>query len=165
MKIRVNGIVTESIVDGPGMRYVIFTQGCPHHCVGCHNPDTHDFGGGYDLEFEDVLAYLKSDPLNDGVTFSGGEPMAQAEILTELAKEIKSLGKTIMIYSGYTFEQIMNDDAMKGLLTYCDILVDGKFELATKSLLLHFRGSANQRIIDVQMSLEKSEIVLSELNY
>lgn len=164
MKVLVNGIIDDSIVDGPGFRYVIFTQGCPHFCEGCHNPDTHDFKKGYEISFDEILDTIKNNPLNDGVTFSGGEPMAQAKILSNLAKEIKDLGKSIMIYSGYTFEQIIKNDDMKNLLSYCDILVDGRFEISQKNLMLKFRGSSNQRIIDVQKTLENNEIILSYLH-
>ncbi|MFI3115684.1 MAG: anaerobic ribonucleoside-triphosphate reductase activating protein [Clostridia bacterium] len=162
MQVLVNGIIKESIVDGPGMRYVIFTQGCPHFCKGCHNPETHAFDKGYYLKFSDILDYIKKDPLNDGVTLSGGEPMMQAEILVPLAREIKNLGKSIMIYSGFTYEEIITKPHMKELLSYCDILVDGKFIEEQKSLLLTFRGSTNQRVIDVQKTIKTNEIIIKE---
>ena len=99
-KLRISGIVSESIVDGPGIRYVIFTQGCPHHCPGCHNPQTHDFQGGRLADREEILRAVRENPLLGGVTFSGGEPFAQPEALAELAREIKSMDRHLMIYSG-----------------------------------------------------------------
>lgn len=164
MKVLVNGIINDSIVDGPGLRYVIFTQGCPHFCKGCHNPDTHSSTGGYYLNFSDVIQSITENPLNDGVTFSGGEPMIHAKTLLPLAQEIRKLGKGIMLYSGYTFEQILKNDDMKKLLECCDILVDGKFEIENKNLMLRFRGSSNQRVIDVPKSLLENTISLVEFN-
>lgn len=162
MTVRVNGIVTESIVDGPGFRYVLFTQGCFHACKECHNPLTHDINGGYDISFDDVANYVKNDPLNMGITFSGGEPMLQAEKLSKLCDMLENKHK--MVYSGFTFEQILSDPAKKDFLLKCDLLVDGKFEIDKKNLLLNFRGSENQRIIDIKKSLEQNTVILSELN-
>ena len=164
MEIRVNGIIEESIVDGPSIRYVIFTQGCYHNCEGCHNPETHSSDGGYLLSFDKILNTVKENPLIFGVTFSGGEPMLHAETLSKLCDELKKLGKDIMVYSGYTFEEIIKDTSMKELLEKCDLLVDGKFDIQQKNLLLRFRGSSNQRIIDVKKSLLENEVILSEYN-
>ncbi len=161
MKIRLSGIIKESIVDGPGIRYVVFTQGCPHHCEGCHNPDTHSFDGGYDGEAEDILKDFKKNPLLSGITFSGGEPFCQPEPLLELAKEVHSLKKNVISYSGYTFEELLKlsekNQAIRELMENIDYLIDGKFILAEKTLMLKFRGSKNQRIIDVKKSLECKE--------
>lgn len=158
MKIRINGIIEESIVDGPGIRYVIFMQGCFHNCNGCHNPDTHSINGGFLKETDDILHSIKSNPLISGITFSGGEPMLHAGALSSFCNEIKALNKHIMVYSGFTFEEIIKDVNKLDFLSKCDVLVDGKFEKSRKNLLLTFRGSHNQRIIDVQKSLNFNEI-------
>ena len=152
-KIRVAGIVEESIVDGPGIRLVVFTQGCKHKCKGCHNPESHSFTGGYLMEIEEILQEIKSNPLLDGLTLSGGEPFEQWEACSELAKEVKKLGLNVVTYTGYTFEEILKNDGFKKLLLQTDTLIDGKFEIDEKSLLLQFRGSKNQRIINVKRFL------------
>lgn len=152
-KIRVAGIVEESIVDGPGIRLVVFTQGCKHKCKGCHNPESHSFTGGYLMEIEEILQEIKSNPLLDGLTLSGGEPFEQWEACSELAKEVKKLGLNVVTYTGYTFEEILKNDSFKKLLLQTDTLIDGKFEIDEKSLLLQFRGSKNQRIINVKRFL------------
>lgn len=152
--LRIAGTVGESIVDGPGIRYVIFTQGCPHHCPGCHNPETHDFEGGQAVETGTLLADIRKNPLVSGVTFSGGEPFAQAGALLPLAQALRADGKHLMAYTGYTFEELLQGgEEVRALLAQLDLLVDGRFVLAQKSLELRFRGSANQRILDVQRSL------------
>ena len=163
--LRLAGVVRESIVDGPGIRMTIFGQGCPHHCKGCHNPETHDPNGGYISHPENILKAIDQNPLLQGVTFSGGEPFFQAEAFAELGKEIKKKGLHIVTYSGYTFEQLLlgaekEKPGWKELLSVTDILVDGKFILEEKSLSLLFRGSKNQRLIDVKKSLEAKEAVL-----
>ncbi len=107
--IRLAGVIRESIVDGPGIRFVVFVQGCPHHCEGCHNPESHDFSGGYDCDPEKILAEIKKNPLLDGVTFSGGEPLCQAAALLPLAKEIKKLGLNLFIYTGSIFEDLLKE--------------------------------------------------------
>ena len=163
--LRVAGIVNESIVDGPGIRLVVFGQGCKHNCPGCHNPETHSFEGGELMSVEDIIKLVIKNPLLDGVTFSGGDPFEQAEGFAVLGKRIKALGLNVMTYTGYTYEEI--SDGMKtkpewrALLYTTDILVDGKFDLTKKSLLLKFRGSSNQRIIDVKKSLELNEKFLA----
>jgi anaerobic ribonucleoside-triphosphate reductase activating protein len=155
--IRIAGIVKESIVDGPGIRLTVFAQGCKHNCLGCHNPHTHDFNGGSLVEIEDILNQMKSNPLLDGITLSGGEPFEQAEVMGQLAQEAKKLGYHVMTYTGYIFEYILqNKDIIKGwdkLLSNTDTLVDGKFEIQKKMSTLQYRGSENQRIIDVQKFL------------
>ena len=154
------GIVNDSIVDGPGIRTTVFSQGCPHHCEGCHNPETWDFGCGTDIPVEAVLDIVRSNPLCKGVTFSGGEPFAQAEGFGKLAKLLKQRGYEVASYSGYTFEELQKGtQAQRELLESIDVLIDGRFELAQRSLEIAFRGSKNQRIIDVQKSLTASQPV------
>lgn len=163
--IRLAGVIRESIVDGPGIRFVVFVQGCPHHCEGCHNPESHDFSGGYDCEPEKILAEIKKNPLLDGVTFSGGEPLCQAAALLPLAKEIKKLGLNLFIYTGSIFEDLLknqNPDVM-ALLQEGDFLVDGPFVLAQRDLTLLFRGSQNQRILDLPQSLAQGQAVLAPI--
>ena len=153
-------IITDSIVDGPGIRTTIFSQGCPHHCPGCHNPSTWPFEGGTQMEEEDILQIVRSNPLCKGVTFSGGEPFAQAEGFGILAGLLKEYGYEVASYSGYTFEQLLDGTtAQKQLLEKIDILIDGPFLLAERSLEFSFRGSRNQRIIDVPASLKAGEVV------
>lgn len=151
--LRISGIVSESIVDGPGFRYVIFTQGCPHHCPGCHNPQTHSFEGGFEADIPAMLEEIRQDPLLDGVTFSGGEPFCQPEALLPIAKAVKEMGKTIFVYSGYTLEQLLDlskeRPAILELLRLCDTLVDGPYVESLRDLDLEFRGSSNQRLIDL----------------
>ncbi len=165
MDIRIAGIATESIVDGPGFRYAIFTQGCPHHCKGCHNPQTHDFGGGRIEDTDDIYEQILKDPLLDGVTFSGGEPFCQCRPLADLAKRLRAGGKklNILSYTGYTLEQLIQKrdeiDGCMELLTQLDYLVDGRFEEDKRSLELKFRGSSNQRFIDVQQSMKEGRAV------
>ncbi len=147
------GEAPESIVDGPGLRYSIFVQGCPHHCPGCHNPQSHSFGTGYKKTTDELLSSIKENPLLAGVTFSGGEPFCQAEALCELARAIKALGLNIYIYSGYTIEQLLEkavqNPFIKELLYTCDTLIDGPYIEQQRNLDLLFRGSENQRIIDL----------------
>ena len=157
--LRIAGTVGESITDGPGFRFTIFTQGCPHHCEGCHNPQTHDFCGGEIVDTDSLFDRIKSNILLSGVTFSGGEPFEQASALIDLARKIKSIGLELAAYSGYTFDQLVSAGGDKlELLKLCDVLVDGRFVLAEKSLMLRFRGSKNQRLIDVQNSLKNGAV-------
>ncbi len=149
-----SSIVTDSIVDGPGIRATVFCQGCPHRCPGCHNPDTWEFGCGTPMEEARILEIIKGNPLCKGVTFSGGEPFAQAEGYAKLGKMLKEAGYEVAAYSGYTFEQLIaGTPAQKALLETIDVLIDGPFLQAEKSLELSFRGSRNQRILDVPQSL------------
>ncbi len=168
-ELKVSGIVSESIVDGPGIRYVIFTQGCPHHCKGCHNPQTHDFHGGKLADREAILQAVKENPLLGGVTFSGGEPFAQPEPLADLAGDIKGLGKHLMVYTGYTYEKLLQmkeqRPAIGELLSLADILVDGPYIEAERNLTLKYRGSANQRIIDLNKTRDSGTIVLYQDEY
>lgn len=166
-KLRIAGTINDSIVDGPGIRYVIFAQGCPHHCPGCHNPETHDFSGGQDADVEQIVAQIGKNPLLSGVTFSGGEPMCQAEALLPIAEEVKRMGKHLMIYTGYLYEKLleMKDPAVSRLLELADLLVDGPFVLAEKNLTLSFRGSENQRVIDIGKTRDAGTVVLYRSEY
>lgn len=166
-KIRIAGVVEESIVDGPGIRFAVFVQGCPHRCEGCHNPETHDFDGGREVDTDSLFEQCAANPLIKGVTFSGGEPFCQAAALYELGCRFKERGLNLMCYSGWTFEELTeksrSEKDVKALLSILDCLVDGRFELSQRSLALKFRGSANQRIIDVQRSLSENRAVTTEL--
>ena len=157
MELRVFGTANDSIVDGPGLRYALFVQGCVHNCKGCHNPQSHPQDGGYVRDTDEIFEEIKKNPLLDGVTFSGGEPFLQAKALTALAKKIKEAGLNLYVYTGFTFEELLdgaNDENFWGeLLKYTDFLVDGKFEEDKKHYTLLFKGSENQIIIDVQSSL------------
>ncbi|MDE7389352.1 MAG: anaerobic ribonucleoside-triphosphate reductase activating protein [Lachnospiraceae bacterium] len=162
-ELRLAGVIRESIVDGPGIRMTVFTQGCPHHCDGCHNPNTHDFDGGYISHPENILTAIDQNPLLRGVTFSGGEPFMQAGALADLAVEIHKRNLDIITYSGFTFEQLTESfdkfPERKRLLEQTDYLIDGKFIKELRSLNLQFRGSSNQRIIDVKATLTSGQIV------
>ncbi|MCQ2090268.1 MAG: anaerobic ribonucleoside-triphosphate reductase activating protein [Fibrobacter sp.] len=167
MRLRIAGVEPESFVDGPGIRFSIFTQGCSHHCPGCHNPQTHDFNGGHDISLAELLSMIEENPLLDGVTLSGGDPMFQAEALVPLAREIKERGLNLVIFTGFVFETIMANKEryphMLELLTFADILVDGPFIMAKRCMEIKFRGSKNQRLIDVQMSLSQGRAVLHQI--
>ncbi len=163
MLLRLYGTHLESITDGPGIRYAIFTQGCPHDCPGCHNPDSHAFGDGYLRDTAGILREILANPLLDGVTFSGGEPFMQAEELAGLAAGVKAAGLNLIVFSGYTWEELISQSAHRpgwpDLLHLTDILVDGRYEAARRSYNLRFRGSANQRAIDVQASLAAGRVI------
>lgn len=151
--LQLSGVISESIVDGPGFRYVVFTQGCPHGCPGCHNPQTHDFNGGTLIDPLTLLPEIDENPLLAGVTFSGGEPFCQPEALLPLAREIKTRGLHLLIFSGYTYEQLqaisVSSEATAQLLRLCDTLIDGPYIEEQRDLTLQFRGSANQRILQL----------------
>ena len=158
--LNLSGIVSDSIVDGPGIRTCIFCQGCPHHCPGCHNPETWDFGCGTDMEEERLLEIVRSNPLCRGVTFSGGEPFAQAAGFARLARLLKNAGYEVASYTGFTFEELLaGSEDQKKLLESIDVLIDGPFLLSEKSLEVPFRGSRNQRILDVPRSLAAGQAV------
>lgn len=163
--LRIFGTVNDSIVDGPGIRYVVFTQGCVHHCPGCHNPKSHAVDGGQIKSIEEILSEIDANPLLDGITLSGGEPILQAEALVPLCQEVKQRNLHITMYSGYTYEQILTLGTFpKQLLSLCNMLVDGKFEIEKRSLSLLYRGSSNQRLINVQSSLQEGRVVLYVYN-
>lgn len=154
MKIRIAGVVPESIVDGEGIRYAIFMQGCNRHCEGCQNPATHPLDGGKIVDTDELIDAIKKNPLLSGITLTGGEPLLQIPAAIELAKATKNLGLNVWCYTGYTYEEIPPD--AQELLKYVDVLVDGEFILALRDLELDFRGSKNQRIIDLN-KLRKSD--------
>lgn len=160
MKIRIAGIVDDSIVDGDGLRLSVFTQGCPHHCVGCQNPDTHAASGGRDEDTENILARIDENPLLTGITFSGGEPFLQPAPLTRLAKEAHKRGLDVWSYTGYTLEELLakKNPAIDALLRELDVLVDGPYEERLRDLTLNFRGSSNQRLIDMNAFRKNGKI-------
>lgn len=149
--LRLAGVAPESIVDGPGLRLTIFTQGCPHHCAGCHNPETHPEAGGSAYSLEEIVHQYKENPLLSGITFSGGEPFLQAGPLARLGALIRSLGGNIVTYTGYTLGRLLElarrSADIAALLLVTDLLVDGPFIQSLASLELPFRGSSNQRLI------------------
>ena len=159
---RIFGLVQDSIVDGPGFRFSCFVQGCPHGCPGCHNPDSHAPQGGKEMTVEAVEAELLKNPLTDGLTLSGGEPLAQAEDCLKLAKTAHAHGLNVWSYSGWTFEYLRDQgtEAQGALLAELDVLVDGPFLIEERTLSLPWRGSRNQRVIDVPASLAAGQAVL-----
>lgn len=165
-KIQVAGLQDDSIVDGPGFRFVVFTQGCPHRCPGCHNPQTHPFEGGETADTDEILERIRSNPLLKGVTFSGGEPFCQPGPLAHLARQVHAMGRDVACYTGYTLEQLLEkqegDPQIRALLEQVDLLIDGPFLQEQKDLTLLFRGSANQRLIRLQPTLETGRVVLWE---
>lgn len=165
MELRIAGVVKESIVDGKGIRYTVFTQGCPHHCKGCHNPQTWAFEGGEITTPETLFEDFRKNPLLKGVTFSGGEPFCQPQPLAELARLVHSIGKDVTVYSGWTYEQLaeQHDPAVDDLLAQVDVLIDGPFVLEQRNLELTFRGSENQRVIDMNQTRRQGQVVLLEL--
>ena len=158
---RIYGLVQDSIVDGPGFRFVCFVQGCPHHCPGCHNPDSHDPAGGREMDVEEVAAQMLSNPLTDGLTLSGGEPMEQAAACLRLAERAHGAGLNVWCYTGYTLEHLLQEGTtdQRALLEQVDVLVDGPFLLAERTLSLPWRGSRNQRLLDVPASLAAGQPV------
>lgn len=167
VQLRIAGIINESIADGPGIRMVIFTQGCSHNCSGCHNPQTHSFDVGELIDIDKIIYDISKNPLLDGITLSGGDPFEQAEACALLAGEVKRLGLNVITYTGYTYEQLIGLSEQRAgfdeLLNNTDMLIDGPFIDKEKNLLLKFRGSANQRIIDMNRTRAEGQIVLSIL--
>ena len=162
-KLSILDIVEDTTVDGPGFRTTIYCAGCPNHCPGCHNPQSWDINNGHEVDIEDILEVVLADPFAD-VTFSGGDPMFQPEGFTELARAIKEQSsKNIWCYTGYLFEQIIRNPAQRALLEQVDVLVDGRFIEALRDEQLRFRGSSNQRIIDVKRSLEEGKAVVLDM--
>ena len=160
--IRLAGVVEDSIVDGSGLRYAIFVQGCPHNCTGCHNPHTHDFAGGKDVTISSLLRQIEQNPLLTGVTFSGGEPFCQIEPLIKIAKFCHAHNLDVWCYTGYTLEELSANAsiAVKTLLGEIDVLVDGKYREDLRDISLPFRGSSNQRLIDLKQTEKQQRIVL-----
>lgn len=150
------------MVDGPGFRTAIYCAGCVNRCPGCHNPESWDINNGKAMSTDEILQKILADPFAD-VTFTGGDPMYQPEGFSELAQAIKAnSNKTIWCYTGYTFEEIIKDERKKKLLGYIDVLVDGRFVQELRDESLYFRGSSNQRLIDVKASLEQGKAVIYE---
>jgi anaerobic ribonucleoside-triphosphate reductase activating protein len=151
--LRLFGTASDSIVDGPGLRFVIFVQGCPHACPGCHNPQSHDPNGGTLSSTTELWEKIAARPEIAGVTFSGGEPFTHAEALAEIGKAVRAMGKTVMTYSGYTYERLLDmartDPHIRALLSCTNYLVDGPFVLAQRDITLKYRGSKNQRVLDI----------------
>jgi anaerobic ribonucleoside-triphosphate reductase activating protein len=159
--LRLAGLNLESISDGPGLRMTIFLQGCPHHCPGCHNPETWALDGGEIMNTADFLAGLSPSPLVSGVTLSGGEPFHQAAAAVEIANWARLRGYSVWTYSGYSWEQLFasTDQAVQKLLQSSEVLVDGPFRADQRDLSLAFRGSRNQRLIDTAASLKSGHVV------
>lgn len=157
--IKVLSILHDTTVDGPGFRTSIYCAGCRHQCPGCHNPQSWSFDGGQDMDIADILQEIVSDPFAN-VTFSGGDPFYQAEGFTQLARRIKAeTSKTIWCYTGFLYDEILRQPQYRELLGYVDVLVDGPFVMALRDEDALFRGSTNQRLIDVQASLRAGEVV------
>lgn len=159
--IRYADIVYDTIVDGDGLRNTLYVSGCSHNCLGCHNKALQDYNYGKSNTWQEIVCMLTVN--NNDITISGGEPFEQAEILSKVLFQIncqRDKKVNFWVYSGYTFEQIINDQNKLELLKLCDVLVDGKFEIDKQDTSLLFRGSSNQRIIDVQKSLEENEVIL-----
>ncbi|WP_183279319.1 anaerobic ribonucleoside-triphosphate reductase activating protein [Clostridium fungisolvens] len=161
--IRLSGIIHESLVNGPGIRRVFFSQGCKHNCKECFNPETHSFDGGELRNMDELIEELKSNPIISGVTFSGGDPFEQADKFSYMAQRIKALGLNIWCYTGYKFEYILNNlkdnEAWDKLINNIDVLVDGRFDVTLRDESIKYRGSSNQRVIDVKNSLSGGEII------
>ncbi|MEW6426068.1 MAG: anaerobic ribonucleoside-triphosphate reductase activating protein [Bacillota bacterium] len=163
--VKVAGVAKESVVDGPGLRFVVFAQGCPHHCPGCQNPDTWDPAGGTEVAVAELLEQIKANPLLKGITLSGGEPFWQAAALARLAGAARERGLDVVTYTGYTWERLVElartGPEIKQLIEASDYIVDGPYVEAQRDLALPFRGSRNQRIIDVRASLAAGKAVLA----
>lgn len=168
MQIRIADYIEESIVDGPGIRFVIFLQGCEHHCPECHNPDTHPLNGGFAIDVDELLDRTLNYPLMKGLTISGGEPFLQEEALLALIKGFKLRHPKcdIVAYSGFTFEQLLKRSPLiaNEILKEIDYLVDGPYMASLRDLTLKFRGSKNQRIIDIKKTFNKKEIVIADFS-
>lgn len=168
MKIRLSSPISfDSIVDGPGLRMVIWTQGCIHNCKDCHNPQTHGLYDGYEIDTKEIINNMKTLRLQKGITLSGGEPFLQPEALEEICRAANKNGLDVWAYTGFTFEQLLDKNnplyfKNLKLLKQVDVLVDGKFISEKKDISLRFRGSSNQRIIDVKKTLKNKEIYLAE---
>lgn len=166
MNIRLASQLTiDSVVDGPGLRAVVWTQGCKHECKGCHNPHTHDMNGGFEIDTKEITNQLKKLRLQKGITLSGGDPFEQSEAIMEIAAEAKNIGLDVWAYTGYTFEELIdikNPNYFTNLMLIqnIDVLVDGRFIESKRDINLKFRGSSNQRIIDVAKTLKNKKIIL-----
>lgn len=161
--IKISGIVKESTVDGPGFRYVVFTQGCPHKCEGCHNEHTHNIEGGYYINTLEIIEEIKKNPLLRGVTISGGEPFLQAKKIAKLISKIDRVKHDVIVYTGFEFEKLIKlsneENNFIELISQVDVIMDGKFILELKSNDTLFRGSSNQRAIDVKRTLNENKVI------
>jgi len=161
---KIAGMIQDSIVDGPGLRFVVFTQGCDKDCEGCHNPAAKDPAGGTEVSTESIISEMNKNPLTDGLTLSGGEPLLQAGECVKLAVAAREKGLNVWVYSGFTYEELTEmantDLAVAELLRLTDTLVDGQFKIAERTLQLRWRGSRNQRVIDVPESLASGNVVV-----
>ena len=160
MQIRIAGLVEESFVDGDGIRFAIFMQGCLRNCAGCHNPETHALEGGRLIDTQEIISAIKKNPLLDGITLTGGEPFLQVDAANEIACAAKSFGLSVWCYTGFTFEDLPPEVAP--LIENIDVLIDGEFIESQRDLELQFRGSHNQRIIDIKKTRQQNKIVLWE---
>ena len=159
MKIRIADIIEESFVDGVGVRFAIFVQGCPHRCKGCHNPTTHDFNGGKIVDTEEIIKKFSKSPLINGITLTGGEPLNQIDSVTELAKRAKNINLSVWCYTGYVYENLLGDSKINDFLDYVDVLIDGPFIESQRDLTMPFCGSRNQRLIDIPNSRAQEKII------
>ena len=162
---RLSGITPESVVDGPGLRFVIFTQGCPHKCLYCHNPDSWASNAGKEFTVKQVIRLLRQQNKSKrGITFSGGEPFLQAAELTQVALAARQMNCDVVTYTGFTYEQLIEDGGsdIKALLFASDILIDGKYIHELRNIGLRFSGSSNQRVIDIAATLKYGQVVLWE---
>lgn len=160
--IKLSGVIKESIVDGPGFRYVIFTQGCKKRCFMCHNAETQPLDGGYEEKLDNLVLDWQNNPLLQGITISGGEPFLQPEAVLYLMKKAKETNLDVLVYSGYYIEDLrrFNNKYVDEIFKVADYLIDGEFEFTNKDLNLLFRGSSNQRIIDLNLTNERNELVI-----
>ena len=169
LPLRMAGVIRESIVDGPQLRFVVFVQGCPHHCPGCHNPESHDPEGGYESTTTRIWNAIRENPLLRGVTFSGGEPFLWGHELAALGKAAREAGLDVMTYTGFTYETLLEkaktDKSVHELLAVTNYLVDGPFILAERDLNLKFRGSRNQRILDITCYPNSKNAVLLDFDH
>jgi len=150
-KLRVLRIVDGTSVDGPGLRTSIYFAGCQHHCEGCHNPQSWNFEAGEEMTVDEIIAHVDEQDFN--VTLSGGDPLAQIDALMPLVKRLHAAGRHVWCYTGYTYEQVCADKTLRQILDYIDVLVDGRFMMPLRDISLHFRGSSNQRLVDVAKSI------------
>ena len=160
---RLSGITLESIVDGPGLRIVLFTQGCPHRCPHCQNPESWDYDAGEEFSVRQIMRQLKQNRKGkQGITFSGGEPFLHAAELSEIARKVRQMDLDVVTFTGFTYEELLanTEPGIQALLTGSDLLIDGKYIHKLRDIGLQFRGSSNQRIIDIAASREKGRVVL-----
>lgn len=165
MKVRIAGVKKHSSVNGPGVRYTMFFQGCVHHCLGCQNPETWDPGGGTEMDTEELIEDIRRTKYLDGITFSGGDPLLQPKAMAEVARAAKEIGLDVWAYTGWTWEQLMDREAGANAvkaLEEIDVLVDGPFQQDQFSEDTIWRGSSNQRLIDVQENLTQVKMTAGE---